>query len=105
MKLLSSPILAIMLLIGALAASGKAYAQPAAALTIPCQYPRGWSSTDASRDVNGTPPGYDHECIVEFHPPDLIVAPCLYREVFSSINWSRIIYDRPVRVEYRCSPR
>ena len=104
MKRLSSSFVAIMLLIGGLATSGKAYAQPAA-LVVPCKYPLGWSSTDASRDVSGTPPGYDHECIVEYYPPDLIVAPCVYRLVFSSINWSRILYDRPARVEYRCSPR
>jgi hypothetical protein len=87
------------------ASSSKASAQPATSLAIPCKYPHGWSSTDASRDVGGIPPGYDHQCLVEYRPPDLIIAPCAYREVFSSINWSRVL-DRPsVRVEYQCSVR
>ncbi len=106
MKFLPSSFIVIalvMTMVGGLTPS-MALAQPPTSLIVPCQYPHGWDSTDAGRDVSGTPPGYDHECIVEYYPPDLILAPCAYREVFSSINWSRIFYDRPVRVEYRCSP-
>jgi hypothetical protein len=81
------------------------FAQPAGPLIIPCKYPHGWTSTDAGRDVGGVPPGYGHECVVEYYPPNLIVAPCAYRDVFSSINWDRILYGPSVRVEYRCPRR
>jgi hypothetical protein len=71
-------------------------------ILIPCKYPDGWTSTDATRDVNGIPPGFDHQCLVEYHPPGVIVAPCAYREAFSSINWGRVLKSSSVRVEYRC---
>lgn len=82
-----------------------ASAQTTTTLIIPCKYPHGWSSTDAARDVNGTPPGFDHRCVVVYKPPGLILAPCIYREAFSSINWSRILSEPSVRVEYQCPPR
>jgi hypothetical protein len=106
MKFLSHSFIAIAVVVavGGLT-SGSALAQPATPLLVPCKYPHGWNSTDAGRDVSGTPPGYEHQCVVEYYPPDLILAPCVYREVFSSINWSRLLDQPIVRVEYRCSPR
>jgi hypothetical protein len=79
----------------------SAVSQPARFL-VPCKYPQGWNSTDASRDVNGTPAGFDHQCIVEYQPPGRILIPCGARDVFSSINAARDFYGWPVRVEYQC---
>jgi hypothetical protein len=33
-------------------------------VTVPCDFPHGWNSTDASRVVNGIPDGDSHQCPV-----------------------------------------
>jgi hypothetical protein len=86
-------------------ASSIASAQQAATIWVPCKYPHGWTSTDASRDVNGTPPGYDHLCAVQYQPPGIVLLPCIDREVFDSINWDRVFFGQSIRVEYRCPTR
>jgi len=44
---------------------GVAAAQPVRVL-VPCQYPHGWNSTDASRELRGIPNGADHQCLVAY---------------------------------------
>jgi hypothetical protein len=43
---------------------GAASAYPAR-IIVPCQYPHGWNSTDASREVWGVPLDRDHRCVIE----------------------------------------
>jgi hypothetical protein len=43
---------------------GAASAYPAR-IVAPCQYPHGWNSTDAGREVGGVPNGSDHRCVIE----------------------------------------
>jgi hypothetical protein len=83
--------------------SARASAQ--STILVPCKYPHGWNSTDAARDVNGTPAGYDHQCLFPFRPPDVIVVPCAVHGEFSSIDWSRVTLGTSLRVEYQCPPR
>jgi hypothetical protein len=83
-----------------LIASEPAGAQ--SSILVPCKYPHGWNSTDAARDVNGTPTGYDHQCAFPFRPPNVIVVPCSARGEFSSIDWSRVTWGTSLRVEYQC---
>jgi hypothetical protein len=50
-----------------------ASAYPVGSMVVPCAYPHGWNSTDASREVRGVPKGIDHRCVVSdrydrFHP-------------------------------------
>jgi hypothetical protein len=33
-------------------------------VAVPCDFPHGWNSTDESREVNGIPDGYDHQCLI-----------------------------------------
>jgi hypothetical protein len=40
---------------------------PAVGVVYRCQYPHGWNVTDFARDVNGTPAGLDHSCVLA-HP-------------------------------------
>ncbi len=51
-----------------LASSAVASAKPVAAprdyVAVACEYPHGWNYTDAYRDINGTPAGADHACLV-----------------------------------------
>ena len=35
---------------------------PAVRVIARCLYPQGWNVTDFSRDVNGIPPGINHQC-------------------------------------------
>jgi len=35
---------------------------PAVRVTERCLYPNGWNVTDFDRDINGIPPGIDHQC-------------------------------------------
>ena len=35
---------------------------PTVAVVPRCMYPDGWNVTDFTRDINGTPPGIDHQC-------------------------------------------
>ena len=35
---------------------------PAVRVTARCLYPNGWNVTDFDRDINGIPPGIDHQC-------------------------------------------
>jgi hypothetical protein len=44
--------------------AGAASAYPAR-IIVPCQYPHGWNSTDASREVWGVPLDRDHRCVIE----------------------------------------
>ncbi len=37
---------------------------PAVRVTERCLYPNGWNVTDFDRDINGIPPGIDHQCPV-----------------------------------------
>lgn len=60
MRLLSF-VAASALLIGATSAAS---AYPAR-IWVPCQYPHGWNSTDASREVWGVPNGMNHRCLVD----------------------------------------
>jgi hypothetical protein len=83
----------------------NASAEQAKTIWVACQYPQGWNSTDAGRDVNGVPPGRAHLCAVQYRAPGVILAPCADREVYSSINWSRVFPGTPIRVEYQCPPR
>lgn len=46
--------------------AGAASAYPAR-IIVPCQYPNGWNSTDASRAVRGIPNGRDHRCVVDYN--------------------------------------
>lgn len=45
-----------------MACSTASAASPA--VTVPCDFPNGWNSTDESREVNGIPDGYNHQCLV-----------------------------------------
>jgi hypothetical protein len=60
MKIL--PVLAASALLGSV---GVASAYPTRVL-VPCQYPHGWNSTDASRELRGIPNGMDHQCLVDY---------------------------------------
>ena len=40
----------------------QAYGGPAARVVPRCLYPNGWNVTDFDRDINGIPPGVDHQC-------------------------------------------
>ena len=60
MKLL--PVLAASALLVGFAGAASAYP---ARIVVPCQYPHGWNSTDASREVWGVPNGRDHRCVIE----------------------------------------
>ncbi len=41
----------------------QAYGYGPAVRVVPrCLYPNGWNVTDFDRDVNGIPPGIDHQC-------------------------------------------
>jgi hypothetical protein len=37
----------------------------AAPTYVPCYFPNGWNSTDAHRELAGTPNGMHHQCLVE----------------------------------------
>ena len=37
-------------------------AAPGVAVVPRCMYPDGWNVTDFTRDINGTPPGIEHQC-------------------------------------------
>ena len=41
---------------------------PAVRVVTRCLYPDGWNVTDFVRDINGTPPGIDHQCPVVQQP-------------------------------------
>ena len=59
MKVVSVAALALVIGTGAAPASPRA-------VWVPCLYPHGWNSTDASREVWGVPPDSDHRCLVEY---------------------------------------
>ena len=59
------PVLAASALLVSFAGAASAYP---ARIVVPCQYPHGWNSTDASRDVWGVPNGREHQCVVEYNP-------------------------------------
>ncbi len=48
-----------------LASAGQA-SHPSARdyIAVRCTYPHGWNYTDSYRDINGTPGGPGHDCIV-----------------------------------------
>jgi hypothetical protein len=46
-------------------AASTAPAQTPERVWVPCSEPNGWNSTDASREANGVPNGFDHQCLVE----------------------------------------
>lgn len=45
--------------------SSGASAQTPAQIWVPCNYPNGWNSTDAHRELAGIPNGVHHQCLVE----------------------------------------
>jgi hypothetical protein len=57
------PIVAVSALVVGFASAAAAYPTR---VVVPCQYPHGWNSTDASRAVRGVPNGYDHQCLVTY---------------------------------------
>ncbi|HLW91829.1 MAG TPA: hypothetical protein VKS78_11080 [Roseiarcus sp.] len=66
MRSLSYSAIAAALLIATAALAGAASAQTPRRVLVPCSYPHGWNSTDASRELRGTPNGLDHQCVVEY---------------------------------------
>jgi hypothetical protein len=57
------PIVAATALVLGFVSAAAAYP---AGVVVPCQYPHGWNSTDASRAVRGVPNGRDHQCLVTY---------------------------------------
>src|SRR5579862_4661859 len=111
-----STVIAVSLIAGLAvgdSAASPARAQPTTPVLIPCKYPKGWNSTDASRDVNGTPDGYDHQCVVQLqgrhvvqyrvYQAERVLIPCKYLDVTSSINPSRDFFGQPIAIEYQCA--
>jgi hypothetical protein len=46
--------------------ASAAFSQTPRRVLVPCNYPHGWNSTDASREVWGVPNGFDHQYLVEY---------------------------------------
>jgi hypothetical protein len=102
LSMLPRVAIAFLVLAAGVSPPANASSQQARTILIPCKYPHGWTSTDASRDVSGTPSGYEHQCAFQYRPPGVIVVPCSEREVFDSINWGRDLLGSSLRVEYQC---
>lgn len=58
------PILAASALLVGFASAASAHP---ARVIVPCQYPNGWNSTDASRELRGIPNGRDHRCVIDYN--------------------------------------
>jgi hypothetical protein len=55
-------ILAALVMSGVTLSGAEAYQEAGA--YVPCDYPNGWNSTDASHELEGTPDGDHHQCWV-----------------------------------------
>jgi hypothetical protein len=50
---------------GAALIIGASTVSPSAQTLVPCNFPNGWNSTDAHRELAGIPNGPRHRCLVE----------------------------------------
>ncbi|HLW91828.1 MAG TPA: hypothetical protein VKS78_11075 [Roseiarcus sp.] len=48
------------------ALASAAFSQTPRRALVPCNYPHGWNSTDASRELWGVPNGMNHQCVVVY---------------------------------------
>jgi hypothetical protein len=66
----------IAVIVAALAATAAPLSAASAYQTVgayvPCNFPHGWNSTDASHALEGTPDGDNHQCWVPQRPTALI---------------------------------
>ena len=61
MRIISTMVIGLTLVA---AAAGVSFAQTPTRMLVPCNYPHGWNSGDASRELQGTPNGDRHQCVV-----------------------------------------